>query len=420
MTQRLALVVFAVAVATAPAVAQTLTMGNVITSPNSSDFPIAATRTDIDLVHPANATGNIATARFNWAAFPCPNAAKIKFFRRSGANLTLVAERGPFNVTGSDNIVTLSPAVAVQQGDLIGITRLTNCGNVGALFGIVTAGSLIYAGDLAGTTTFAAGTRRGEVIAISASGAATERVAAVLPVVGSTAGSFGSNFKTALQMANGFTFGPAISGRLVLRRQGTPGSSADPSLPFTIAPGAVLSFPDIVATLGFNGLGSLDVIIPTGTATPVITARVYNDAGLAGTAGLSELAIDPFDERFAEILPPLGPSLFMGATAVMITPSEPARTRFNIGVRSFFSGASLTATLRNPDGSTVATVTKTYLPNSFEQTSAESFFGGIAIGANQTISIGVGDGSALIYGATTDNVTNDPSIQMALVVFAIA
>jgi hypothetical protein len=38
---------------------------------------------------------------------------------------------------------------------------------------------------------------------------------------------------------------------------------------------------------------------------------------------------------------------------------------------------------------------------------------------NASIEISVSSGSAIIYGATIDNVTNDSSIQFARVVFAI-
>jgi hypothetical protein len=110
----------------------------------------------------------------------------------------------------------------------------------------------------------------------------------------------------------------------------------------------------------------------------------------------------------------------MGATAVLLTPTDVTHTRFNIGVRTLFSGATFTATLRNQDGTVVTSVTKTYAPNYFEQVSVESFLGGVTIGANQMIVIQVSDGSAIIYGSTTDNVTNDPSVQFAVVVYAIA
>jgi hypothetical protein len=65
-------------------------------------------------------------------------------------------------------------------------------------------------------------------------------------------------------------------------------------------------------------------------------------------------------------------------------------------------------------------VTKTYLPNFFEQVDSTSFFAGTAIGPNQSISITVGGGSAIVYGSTTDNTTNDPNIQFAEALFGIA
>jgi hypothetical protein len=41
-------------------------------------------------------------------------------------------------------------------------------------------------------------------------------------------------------------------------------------------------------------------------------------------------------------------------------------------------------------------------------------------GPNQSISITVGSGSAVVYGATTDNTTNDPNIQYTVALFGIA
>ena len=396
------------------AIAQ-LSMGNGITTPNSGDFAVAATRTNIDLVNPANATGTITAVRFYWSNAACTNAVKIKFFRRAGGNLTLVAERGPFSTTTWDNHVTLASPVSVQQGDLIGITRIANCGNSGAMIGIVTAGSLQFAGDATGTVAFDSGTRRGEVIGIEASGTATEKVVAVLPVVGSTAGGFGSQWRTSLQLANCFTVGSmSMSGRLVLRKQGVPGSSSDVSIPYSISPNSSLVYADVVSSFGFTGLGSIDVVVPAGKMTPAFVTRVYNDAGSSGTSGFSEPLVDPTESYDMG-----GAVTSMGATSVMITPTDATHTRFNIGVRSLFSGAKITATLKNSDGTIVTSVTKSYWPNSFEQISAEAFFGGVSIGANQMVVISVNDGSAIIYGSTTDNVTNDPSVQFATVAYAI-
>jgi hypothetical protein len=408
-------IVFVVMFLALPAMAQSLSMGNVLGSPNSGDYIIAATRTDIDLVNPATATGNITSVRFRWSQYACPGAAKVKFFRRTGSNLTLIGQAGPFSTTAADNTFAVTPAIEIAQGDVIGITRLTTCGNPVALSGIVTAGSLSFAGDLSGTVAFSSGLRRGEVISVSATGTATERLAAVLPAVGSTAGSFGSNFKTSVQLANCYPGGYTYTGRLILRKQGVAGSSSDPSIPFTITPNSAVSVADLVALFGYSGLGSIDVVVPWGKVPPPMVTRVYNDAAANGTSGFTEPALDPEDNlSYGSMVPA------QGATAVLLTPMDPSHTRFNSGVRTLFSGASFTATLKNQDGTVVTSVTKTYLPNYFEQVSVESFLGGVTIGPNQMIVISVNDGSAIIYGSTTDNVTNDPSVQFASVVYAIA
>ena len=67
----------------------TLTVGNELTSPNASDGNIGATRTDIDLVHPATHSGSVSSAKLYWSSSGCSNAFKIKFFRRVGDTLTI-------------------------------------------------------------------------------------------------------------------------------------------------------------------------------------------------------------------------------------------------------------------------------------------------------------------------------------------
>ena len=51
-------------------------------------------------------------------------------------------------------------------------------------------------------------------------------------------------------------------------------------------------------------------------------------------------------------------------------------------------------------------------PNLFEQLSAARLLG-VAPGANDTLAFSLEGGSAIIYGATTDNTTQDPSLQIA-------
>ena len=49
----------------------------------------------------------------------------------------------------------------------------------------------------------------------------------------------------------------------------------------------------------------------------------------------------------------------------------------------------------------------------FAQTGSAVFLDGYAITGGETISFEVTAGSAFVYGSTTDNVTNDPSVQFA-------
>jgi hypothetical protein len=396
----------------APLFPQALTIGPGFSgSPNSSDSAVAPVRTDIDLVSPANATGTVSSVHVYWSSSGCTNAIKIKFFRRSGNTLTMTAERGPFSSSGSDNTLAMSPVVPVQQGDLIGVARVANCGNPGTFFGFPSAGNVVFGSDVTGSVDITTGFLSSSPLALGGTGTATEQIRGFIPVVGSAAGSNGSNFKTSLQLLFGApTSSGSITGKLVFHPVSTSGTSSDPTVTYTVGAGQVVTYPDIVATFGRSGLGSIDLITASGATKPVIITRVYNDAGTLGTAGLTEDTIDPADARVINA----------GFTAFLVTPVDPTKTRFNIGVRTGFSGATLTAVLRDTNGTVLKTVTKIYQPNWFEQVDSTAFFNGTAIGANQSISINVSGGSAIVYGSTTDNTTNDPNIQFAVALFGIA
>jgi len=395
----------------APLFPQALTIGPGFSgSPNSSDSAIAATRTDIDLVSPASATGSVTSVHVYWSSSGCTNAIKIKFFHRTGNTLTMTTERGPFSSSGSDNTFAMSPAVPVQQGDLIGVARVANCGNPGTFFGFPSAGYLVYGSDVTGSVDVASGTFSGSPLALGGTGTATEQLRGYIPVVGSTAGSLGSNFKTSLQLLFGGPGSGSITGKLVFHPASSSGTSSDPTVTYNVAAGQVVTYPDIVATFGRSGLGSVDLITTPGATKPVIITRVYNDAGTLGTSGLTEDVIDPSDSRVIN----------SGFTAFLITPVDPSKTRFNIGVRTGFSGATMTVSLRDTNGSVIHTVSKSYQPNWFEQVDSTSFLGGTVIGPNQSILITVSGGSAIVYGATTDNISNDPNIQFAVALFGIA
>lgn len=302
----------------------------------------------------------------------------------------------------------------MQQGDLIGITRMLACGNAGAIVGFPSEGYLQYTGDVTGSVDIAAAAaRQGGVLAVNATGTVSESMGRILPIVGSAPGAFGSLFKTEMQFFNPQTTG-SMTCKLVFHKSGVAGSSADTTRLVMLDPGEVFSTADVVAAMGQTGTGSLDFSVPAGQSFPLMLARVYNDAGSAGTSSLTEEPIAVSDSL--ELGTPL---LARGVTGFLVAPRDPGRTRFNIGVRTLYSGATIQVTVRDSNGVTVRSVTRTYTANYFVQTDAATFTGG-PIEGDQSIQISISSGSAIVYGSTTDNVTNDPAIQFVRGLYGIA
>jgi hypothetical protein len=218
-----------------------------------------------------------------------------------------------------------------------------------------------------------------------------------IAAVAAAPGVLDSLFRTTLQLHNPTT--SPISGRLIFHPAGFTGTDADPSVVYSLAAGATTSYPDVLAAFGRTGLGSLDIVANTGPA-PLAVARVFNDGGTRGTTGFSVDAARPED------------ALQSGETGVLIAPADAAATRFNVGIRTFDVGASLSVTVRNRNGAVIRTIAKVYAPNYFEQ-QAGSVFLGAAPGPSESVTITVTAGSAIVYGAATDNKTQDPAIQVA-------
>ena len=220
-----------------------------------------------------------------------------------------------------------------------------------------------------------------------------------IPVVGSTPGSFGSFFKTSVQLYNAKS--GAISGKIVFHTQNASGSAADPSLAFSIQPGKSLSYADLLPAMGIaSGLGSADLVADAGSPFPVALVRVFNDAGTAGTTGLAEEPMNGAD------------ALQNGDAGVLIAPAD-QKFRLNIGFRTLEQGASMTFTVRDKDGTLVKTSTRTFGPTFFQQVGSATILDGYVLTGGETITVQITAGSAFIYGSTTDNTTQDPSVQFA-------
>jgi desulfoferrodoxin (superoxide reductase-like protein) len=222
-------------------------------------------------------------------------------------------------------------------------------------------------------------------------------IAAILPVAGSTQGS-GAFFRTSIQIHNPRS--TPISGTFVYHRAGVSGGTNDPSLAYTLNPGQTIEYADLLPAMGVpNGLGSID-IRTAGDPLPILAARIFSDAGVNGTAGF-----------FLEPVTPES-ALRAGDSGVIIAPADPLQARLNLGIRSLDSGASLSITVRNKSGALRATAARNYAANFFEQVGANGFLGATLEGSD-TITFTVSSGQAIIYGAQTDNRTQDPSVQYA-------
>jgi hypothetical protein len=359
----------------------------------------------VDLSSPASGSGAVTSVTVQWVGggvTPCTPGMKLKFFRpsASGGALAYLGERGPFAALRGLQVIPISPPMSLQAHDLIGITEFGKaiCGGVGVTDTGAGLNSATFIGEVSADTTLAqASSLLKSRMSIQGIGGTSEVRTAIVPVVLSTPGLNGSFFRTGLQMTNPGLY--TISGRLVFHPERQPASESDPGLSFTLAAAETRSYADIVAAMGQSGSGSLDVY-STSSPPPLIVTRVFNDAGAAGTSGFTEPAVAPEN------------ALQAFDSARLTTPADPVHFRMNIGVRTLSPGASLTVTVYSSSGAPISTIVKGYPSEVFEQVSAAGFLGVSSIGANQTISILVNTGSAIVYAATADNRTNDPSMQL--------
>src|SRR5947209_5882808 len=169
-----------------------VTVGVLPTNVNANDVNLGTPQTDVSLENPV--TG-------------------------SGSALTMTAERGPFDafVGVRGTTVPLSPPVSVQPGDLIAVARVQSCGNAMVESGTGTQGYVALAGDATAGTISAGNTFHDKLALMGTGSVPGNSVAGYIPVVGSTAGSFGSNCETAVQIVRPSS-NPISTGRLIFHQ----------------------------------------------------------------------------------------------------------------------------------------------------------------------------------------------------------
>jgi hypothetical protein len=368
-------------------------------------LPTQAPYSFIDIMHPATGTGNLLRAVVRWVAAPstpCTSAFKLKFLRPTSVvgTFSTVTERGPFPASNGRLDVLLSPAVGVVQGDLIGITQIGPFQNCGGVVQYLTNEVVSLAGN---TEVFTGSAAVSPVNGLTPSIFATSDnsiLVNVLPVAGATAGSNGSFFRTSVQVTNTDTVSP-LSGTIVYHPAGTPASPGDPSTTFNLATNQTISYPDIAASFGQSGIGSIDVF--TTGVPPLVTARIFNDLGTAGTSGFSEDAVAPADAAQSSEL------------IYLHMPTDVTNFRMNVGVRTLGAPVTMSVARLAASGGFAATpnISKTYPANFFEQKSALEFAALPALSADGILRIQVTAGKAIIYASITDNRTNDSAIELA-------
>jgi hypothetical protein len=390
--------------------AQPLTVGvQIVDQGGISTITNGGPVTYVNLSAGATAAGTVSKATVGWSA-SCSNAFKIVFLREtfnSVAAFTLVASRGPFNAVNGRNEVTLSPAVNVNQGDLIGVVQLlpvATCGsvrtqsfasnNVGYVLA-TTADMATTGGTIGGSAVYASGFAIGAIAFNS-----DPLLVRILPAAGAAPGAT-AFFRTALQMLNPTS--DTIKGNLVFHKQLQPASITDPSMAFTLSPGQSVSYPDVVASIGTTGVGSLDIVTTAGHA-PIATARVFSDGGAAGTSGFSEEALSPND------------ALDFFSRGILLIPPDLTNFRMNIGVRTLDTGATLTVSTYDSTGNLVATRTlPAYGPNVFDQMPVATFTGASTVppGGYLLITFNIFGGRAFVYSSVIDNKTSDSTYRLA-------
>lgn len=212
----------------------------------------------------------------------------------------------------------------------------------------------------------------------------------VLPVAGSGAGNFDSFFATGLQVHNPGTDPLQATLRFI------PGNVEKT---ITVEPRATLAMADVVAAMGTSGFGSLELTTSANVA-PVVLARIYSIDDDGQTSLMTDLV--PFEEALRE-----------NEEALVVAPHDPDASRFNIGLRTFDEGVHATATVRDPDGRIVGVIALLFPANTFIQQNARDLLGPIFTG-DESVTFRIEDGSAVIYGVWTNNVTQDPALQYAV------
>ena len=396
--------------ASTPLAAQT-SAGDLIWQPGAA--VATGPLTYIDFNRPVTMDGTVTDVTLRWISnAPCSEQVKFRFFRPGAGGplgvLELVGTAGPFTsanpappgVFPDNNVIRLSfPPIAVKRGDVLAVTQMKpGCGGVGISAGrpddvLYETSADFNGGALSAGSTIA---RTGVRLNAAAHTGAFRHVG-VIPAAGSAPGGFGSFFRTEVTITNPSPYGMGVA--LVFHPAGRSAEPGDARRNTLLVGNESRTYTDIVATMGQTGLGSIDV--QTTGFTPVITTRVYNDGGPAGTAGFTEDVVTSYE------------AIQSGAYADFTIAADLTNYRVNVGTRTLGESTTFRVTVFDATGAPVGeTAERTVPANYFEQIPLSTFLHGVTPPAGGFARIHVTSGSAVFYSATNDNRTNDGSLKM--------
>jgi hypothetical protein len=229
----------------------------------------------------------------------------------------------------------------------------------------------------------------------------------IFPAAGDTTDASGNEiFRTTLQLYNPSDI--ITMGEVVLHPSGAPFTSSDPGSYFMINPRSTTFLPDITAAIFQDDFGALDLTTWQGPSPVAAMRMVQGDA--SNTVGAD------VEEVFASV------GIGEGSSGVLLTPPDPSASAFNVNIRTFTQDTTLQFTFQDSSGNLLGTAAQDFPANTFTQLPAEQVFRGTALGGlgallngGASITIAPQSGFAMVYGATTDNLSGDLDLQRAAV-----
>lgn len=212
---------------------------------------------------------------------------------------------------------------------------------------------------------------------------------AILPVVGSTPGAFGGQFRTSLELRGQ----AAERGRIVFHPAGKIAADSDPSMPYSFLESRVMAWDDVLAAMGQSGLGSLEIIPDDDSIgrVPQMQVRLYNDTSL-GTFGTFATPVVPYDY--------LRPPSFQ-----LRIPDD--RFRVNMGIRTL-EATRVSILFQRPNGQLDGQRELTF-PAGWMEMKGVAEFVGKTLEPGHLLIISV-EGAAVPFYTITENRTNDPTL----------